>query len=364
MAIAGGRAGSALINRLFDEPYRFDFFQAVRLLDSHARQETVSRRRWSVGHDAPPVQEIVHFRAPPSTSFAAASIAALIAPTGEAGRLAPPDMSVAFLGLTGPSGVLPQHYTSLLIERCHIKHKDYALRDYFDIFHHRLVSLFYRAWEKYHFQFAFERVRLEQPGEEDDLTFALYSLVGLGSGALRRRMAFDDEALIYYGGYFAHFPRSAINLECLLADYWQIPLEVRQFRGQWLYLSEDEQTALPSAAHPAGLNCVLGTSALVGTRVWNIQSMFRIRIGPVGYREFKDLMPVGRRLLPLCQMTRLYAGMEFDFDVQVVLRKEEVPWCELTTDASTAPRLGWNSWVRSQPMQRDADEAVFRLEKV
>jgi type VI secretion system protein ImpH len=365
MAVANGRTSAAVIRQLFREPYRFDFFQAVRLLDSHARSEAETRRRFSVGHDSAPAQEIVRFRVPASLSFAAASIVGLVAPDGEtAERIAPPEMTVPFLGLTGPSGVLPQHYTALLIDRCHVKHKDYALREYFDLFHHRLISLFYRAWEKNHFQFAFERVQLEKPGELDDFTFALYSLVGLGTDNLRRRMAFDDEAALYYGGYFAHFPRNAISLECLLNDYWAIPVAVQQFRGQWLYLSEDEQTALPTVVRPTGLNCALGVSALVGTRVWNVQSMFRIRIGPVTYAEFREFMPIGRRLLPLCQLTRLYAGMELDFDVQVVLKKEEVPWCELQADPAVAPRLGWNTWVRSGPMQRDAEEAVFRLERV
>jgi type VI secretion system protein ImpH len=349
---------------LFREPYRFDFFQAVRLLDSHARGQTDERRQWPVGHDSAPVQEIVRFRAPPSLSFPAASILQLVSPEGDGTHAPPAEMTVPFLGLTGPSGVLPQHYTSLLIERCHVKHKDFALKEYFDLFHHRLISLFYRAWEKHHFQFAFERVQLEKPGEDDDFTFALFSLVGLGTEGLRRRMAFDDEAVIYYGGYFAHFPRNAISLECLLGDYWEVPVVIQQFRGQWLYLSEDEQTALPSAERPAGLNCALGVNAIAGTRVWNVQSMFRIRIGPVTYGQFRELMPIGRRLLPLCQMTRLYAGVEYDFDVQVVLKKAEVPWCQLLGDPETAPRLGWNSWVRSGPMQRDAEDAVFRLESV
>jgi type VI secretion system protein ImpH len=207
-------------------------------------------------------------------------------------------------------------------------------------------------------------VQLEKPGEEDDFTFSLYSLVGFGTDRLRRRMAFDDEAVLYYGGYFAHFPRSAISLEAMLIDYWEVPVEVQQFRGQWLYLSEEEQTALPTVVNPAGQNTALGINALAGTRVWNVQSMFRIKIGPVGYQEFRELMPIGRRLLPLCQMTRLYVGMEFDFDVQVVLKKEDVPWCELSADPAAAPRLGWNSWVRSGPMERDAHEAVFRLEHV
>ena len=213
-------------------------------------------------------------------------------------------MTVPFLGLTGPSGVLPQHYTSLLIERRHVKHKDYALREYFDVFHHRLISLFYRAWEKYHFQYAFKRVQLEKPGEDDNFTYALYGLVGLATDGLRRRMSFDDEAVLYYGGYYAHFPRNAISLERLLGDYWGIPVSVEQFRGQWLYLSEDEQTALPTAERPRGLDFALGVDALVGTRVWNVQSMFRVRIGPVDYHQFREFMPIGKRLLPLCQMAQ------------------------------------------------------------
>jgi type VI secretion system protein ImpH len=365
MAVASRRASASVIQQLFGAPYRFDFFQAVRLLDSLARRSDAARRRSSVGHDATPTQEIVRFRVPTALSFASASIVDMIGPRHDAedGK-SPPEMVVPFLGLTGPSGVLPQHYTTLLIERCHVRHKDYALRDYFDLFHHRLISLFYRAWEKNHFQFAFERVRLERPGEDDDFTFALYSVVGLGTENLRRRMAFDDEAVLYYGGYFAHYPRNAISLECLLNDYWQIPVVVQQFHGQWLYLSEDEQTALPTSARPAGLNSALGVTALVGTRVWNVQSMFRIRIGPVAYSDFREFMPIGGRLLPLCQMARLYAGVELDFDVQVVLKKEEVPWCQLPAQPEQAPRLGWNSWVLSGPMQKDAEDAVFRLEKI
>jgi predicted component of type VI protein secretion system len=119
MAAANGRTGAAVIGQLFREPYRFDFFQAVRLLDSHARREAEMRRRFSVGHDAAPVQEIVRFRVPASLSFAAASIVTLAAPDGEAAeRTGPPEMTVPFLGLTGPSGVLPQHYTALRALPC------------------------------------------------------------------------------------------------------------------------------------------------------------------------------------------------------------------------------------------------------
>lgn len=363
MAVTNGRTSAGLIQHLYRHPYRFEFFQAVRVLERAASDSREGTTRHSVGHDVPPGKEVVRFRVPPSLSFPPASVLGLHQPAPGAGR-DQPEMTVAFLGLTGPSGVLPQHYTSLLIERCHVKNKDYTLRDYFDLFHHRLISLFHRAWEKYRFPFVYERTQRERPGEEDLFTFALFSLVGLGTGRLRGRMEVDDEAVLYYGGHFAHFPRSSIGLESLLNDYFQNPIEIEQFRGQWLYLSEDEQTQLPTPAQPGGLNCRLGIETVVGNRVWDIQSMFRIRIGPVHYAEFLDFMPTGRRLLPLCQMVRLYAGAQYDFDVQVVLRKEEVPACQFTSDPATGPRLGWNTWVRSQPMENDAEDAVFRLEQV
>ena len=226
MAVANGRTGAAVIGQLFREPYRFDFFQAVRLLDSHARREAETRRRYSVGHDAAPVQEIVRFRVPASLSFAAASIVALAAPDGDGAER---------IGAARDDGPVPgSHRSQRRASRSTIRPVDRhavtsntrttCLREYFDLFHHRLISLFYRAWEKNHFQFAFERVQLEKPGEDDDFTFALYSLVGLGRrrNKLRRRMAFDDEAAIFLRRILCTLPaqrhQPGVHAQRLLGD--------------------------------------------------------------------------------------------------------------------------------------------------
>jgi type VI secretion system protein ImpH len=349
MAAANGRASADLNEALLREPHRFEFFQAVRLFER-------LRGRATVGQDAAPEQETVRFRALPSLSFPPAEINRL-RPGTEA---APAVMVVSFLGLTGPSGVLPQHYTTLLLRRN--REKDHSLHDFLDLFNHRLVSLFYRAWEKYRLPFAYEKSRLT--GEEegaDPVSACLYSLVGLGTDGLRGRPPIPDEAFLYYAGHFAHYPRSALALEGLLQDYFGVPVRVEQAQGQWLTLEEDDRSALPGCERADGLNIQLGLNLVVGERVWDRQSKFRLRLGPVHYEDFQRFLPGGEGLLALAELTRSYVGPEFDFDVQVLLHGEEVPWCRLQSETADPPRLGWNTWVRCHDLDRVAEDAVVSV---
>jgi type VI secretion system protein ImpH len=270
---------------------------------------------------------------------------------------------VTFLGLTGTAGVLPYHYTALLLRR--VRLKDHALRDFLDLFHHRLLSLFYRAWEKYRLPFAYERSRFDGVAAgADAVTQGLYCLVGLGTAGLRGRLAFDDEAFLYYAGHFAHAPRSAVALECLLADYFAMPVRVEQAHGQWLVLERDDQALMPSAAQPQGRNNQLGRDLVIGERVWEIQSKFRVRVGPLTYCQFRALMPNGDGLRPLCQLARTYAGAEFDFDVQAVLAPAEVVSSRLGSEEDGEAYLGWNTWVRCGAFTQPVEDAVFALEDV
>jgi type VI secretion system protein ImpH len=369
MAAADRREGPGLSNKLLREPHRFDFFQAVRLLErilnEDARQRGQAPRR-PVGRDRPADQEVVRFRTLASLSFPAGAVSQIRLPSPEAepnGEPLRPDMVVACMGLTGPQGVLPHHYTALLLRR--IRAKDFALRDFLDLFNHRLLSLFYRAWEKYRLPFAYERWGLDPGDQEEDLaTRGLFALVGLGTKGLRRRLAIDDQAFLYYSGHFAHHPRSAISLESLLQDYFEVPITVQQLQGQWLLLQPNEQALMPNQANPQGLNNQMGHGVVVGERVWDVQSKFRLRVGPLTYAQFRRLMPSGDGLEPLCQMTRLYVGPELDFDVQTILMANETPRCQLQTQGEDRSSLGWNTWMRSQKMVRDATHGVFSLKRV
>jgi type VI secretion system protein ImpH len=346
MAAQGGGNSAALIRRMQERAHQFEFFQAVRLLHL---QEGMWR---PLGGDFSPAEEVVRFRAMPSHSFPAGSVVELQAGRGED---APPEMTVAFHGLTGPQGVLPQHYTALLIER--VRAKDFSLRDFLDMFNHRAVSHFYRAWRKYRFPFAYEQSARREKGD-DLFTYVLYCLLGLGTGGQRGRAEFADEALLYFGGHFAHWPRSAVALESVLNEYFEIPAAVKQFQGEWLYLAVEDRSALPSLGG-RGQYTAIGSEAVVGQRVWDVESKFRVRLGPLSYADFRRLLPDGDMLRPVREMIRLYVGPHLEFDVQLVLKRREVPRCRLGGDPGGASRLGWNTWVRHGEFPADVDDAVF-----
>jgi type VI secretion system protein ImpH len=327
---------------LFDEPYRFEFFQAVRLL------ERIYRDRVPVGRASDPAREVARFRTRVSLMFPPSQIHQLTSESSD-DVARPPQMMVAFMGLTGPLGVLPQHYTELLIERT--RYKDTALWEFLDLFSHRMISLFYRAWEKYRFAVSYER------GEGDRFTEYLFNVVGMGTYGLRNRMSFHDQVLLFYGGLFAQRPRSASAIESILRDYFGVPVAAEQFSGQWLDLDEASLTRLGRA------NTELGVNTIAGVRVWDSQSKFRLRLGPLKLDEFLAMLPVGSGYRPAAEFTRLLAGLEFDFDVQLVLKKEEVPFCILTTRAKRRPRLGWTSWLKTRPFEQDDSQVILSVDR-
>jgi len=356
MATTRRRPGTPLIDRLFEEPHAFEFFQAVQVLERAARRDTGSGR---VGEDVNPRNESVRFRTYQALVFPTAAVLDADRPTPDGeGPPHPPSLAVGFFGLTGPSGVLPQHYTELLIRS--LRDKSLSLRDFFDLFNHRLISLFHRAWEKYRLPAAYER----RAPDEDPVTTCLMALAGLDTPHLRKRLAVDDEAIAHYVGHYAHWPRSVAALEAILSDFFERPVRIEQFRGRWAWLARDELTVLGSRALPDGAFAQLGVSAVVGERMWDVQGSFRIRVGPVNYRQFIALMPGGKELAQLVDLTRLFVGGTFSFDMQLTLAKEEVPFLELASEGAYVPRLGWNTWLKRDEYRHDVSDAVFLLDSL
>ena len=333
-------AASAVGEKLRQEPFRFEFFQAVRLL------ERLLPDRTPVGKFEQPAEEVAHFGAHPSLAFPASQIQTLDWPEN-----APPRMTVNFMGLTGAEGTLPNPYTSLIIER--LRSSDTSLRDFLDIFNHRMISLFYRAWRKYRFDVAYER------GERTRFSVQLLGLVGLGTEGLQDRQAVPDDALIYYSGLLAQRPRSAQALRQILADYFDVPVEIEQFSGGWYHLEPDTQCCLSEGTNDSE---ELGFGAVVGDAVWNQQSRVRIVLGPLTLARYSDFLPDGSCWEPLRAWVRFFSNDEWDFEVKLVLEREQVPACELGADEASMPQLGWISWLKSAPLGRDPDDTVLALE--
>ena len=173
-------------------------------------------------------------------------------------------------------------------------------------------------------------------------------------------MAIDDDYFLYYSGCFSQRPPNPLSLQGMLQELLKTKVFVQQLFGQWLQLSPDEQTRMTRGGEVPTLRVQLGRGAVAGERVWDLQSKFRVRIGPIDYAFFRRMMPSADRLLSLCQFVRTYVGPELDFDVQLVLRGPEAPWCALDGNA----RLGWNTWVRVNAFERDVDDVVFWLREV
>ncbi len=362
MASENGSENPGLGEQLLAQADRFGFFQAVRLLERLPGADDSRGRRFPVGYDHAADREVVRFRAQPAQSFPPSEIAQLL-PQRAGNAAAPPEMVVSFMGLTGPQGVLPAHYTALLIRR--VRAKDFALRDFLDLLNHRTISLFFRSWEKYRLPFRYERSRSE-PGEaRADLgTFCLYCLVGLGTEGLRGRSGIDDEFFLFYAGHFARLGRSATALEAMLEDYFEVPARVLEAQGQWLSLEPEDRSLLPTLENRKGENCQLGVNAIAGERVWDVQSKVRLRLGPLSYAQFRSFLPDGEALRPLCRLARHYLGREFHFDVQLVLKAQEIPACRLASEGPDRPLLGWNTWVRCEEFTTDQDAPVFVDETV
>jgi type VI secretion system protein ImpH len=219
---------------------------------------------------------------------------------------------------------------------------------FLDIFTHRAVSMFYRAWGKYRFPIAYER-------GQDEFTSYLFDSAGLGTEGLHGRMDLDDESLLPYTGLIAQKPHSTNALENILSDYFSVPAKVEQFFGQWLDLDAADFTRL-------GIdNSELGKNAIIGTRVWDQQSKFRVRLGPLLFKHFLAFLPNGSANRSLKSIIRFIVGNEYDFDVQLSLKANQVPGLVLTTRAVRRPMLGWTTWLKTKPFKKNADNVVLAL---
>lgn len=329
-----------LNQEFYDEPFRFEFFQAVRLL------EKIHPDRKAVGRTAMPDEEVVRFRSRVSLDFPSSEIHEMQRSTDDETEREKIEMFVNFMGVIGVSGVLPTHYTELAMSRA--RYGDTAFWAFTDIFTHRAVSMFFRAWEKYRFPVSYER-------GNDDFTEYLFDFAGLGTRGLRGRMHLEDESLLPYVGLITQKPHSAASLTRLLADYFGINAKTEQFFGQWIDLDKESITKLSRA------NSSLGVDAIIGTRIWDQQSKFRLTLGALSFREFRAFLPDGTAHKPLRSIVRFMIGLEFDYDVQLVLAAGQVPSTILTTRAKRRPMLGWTSWLKSKPFENDDDQVVLQM---
>jgi type VI secretion system protein ImpH len=249
-----------------------------------------------------------------------------------------------FFGVFGPNGPLPLHLTEYAHDRRH-NFRDRSFAAFADIFHHRLMCLFYRAWAD-----AQPTVQSDRP-ESDRFRAYMGALVGVGQETLRNRDAMPDPAKLHHAGRLSSEIKNPEGLEALLEDFFAERVNVKEFQGEWMTLAGEDRLYLGKTRNSS----TLGLNATLGRSVWGAQSRFRVVVGPMGLRAFERFLPGSEALKQLAAIVRGYVGFELEWDLQLILEKSEVPGAQL----GTGTRLGWTSWSASGPRVRNADDVVL-----
>lgn len=312
---------TTVLDALAGATHEFDFFQALR------RLECAYRDKPRFGKAQRAADEPIRLGQEPSLAFAPSPLARLATSSN-----GPPWLMVLFFGLLGPNGPLPLHLTEYVRDRTR-NADDPTMARFFDVFHHRMLMLFYRAW-------ANGEPTVEHDRPEDD-RFATYAaaLAGLAGPAFEDRDAFPDSAKLYYIGRLASPVRNAEGLQAMISDFFGMPAQVEEFMGAWLDLPPEYQWRLGRA--PRG---ILGASTILGGRVWGCQQKFRVVLGPLSRPQFERMLPGGKDLPALTALVRNYAGDELLWDLRLVLEKRTDEKLKLGRS-----RMGWTTWLGQAP---------------
>lgn len=323
-----------LLAELGSNPHRFEFYAAMRLLD--ALHPELPR----LGRASRPAQEPIRLGQEPSLAFAASMLAGFEARTPEAADR----LDVNFFGMFGPNGPLPLHLTEYARDRDRHEH-DPTFRRFADVFHHRMLSLFYRAWAD-----AQPAISLDR--SDDDRYFGyLGSLIGLGSPSAWDRDELPDHARVYLAGLLSMQNRPAEGLRSAVEEYLRVPVSLEEFVGEWLDLPEMNYLRLGISEQA----CLLGVTTTAGARTWYRQGRIRIVCGPLDFDDFTRLLPSGSSLARLNALVRSYAGDELEWELQLLLEVVDVPSIRL----GVAGQLGWTTWLGTRMSDNDADDVVI-----
>ncbi len=329
----------AWLQRVSDQPWRFDFYQSLRRIES-------AHPQWPrLGEALRPSEEPVRLVQPAELTFAPATLHALHFKTD-----GPPRLSQRVFGLLGPNGPLPLHLTELARERSQ-HHNDPGLQRFTDLLTHRFTLLFYRAWAQ-----AQPSLSLDRPGDRQ-FSRRLGALSGLGNETTMERDAAGDAAKLHFTGRLSRQTRDADGLLSWLRSEFDAPVTIEPWCGHRMALGADERTRLRSVGmHGRGQQ--VGRGAVLGASVWDVQHKFRIVVGPLPEARYHGFLPGGTDLARLQAMVRQWVGLEFAWDLKLILARADVPRLRI----GRSGELGRSSWLGRHAPSRDADDLVIDVE--
>jgi type VI secretion system protein ImpH len=319
------------LDELRSDPKRFKLFAALRLL------EQASGGHPRLGDSRKASDDAVRLGHAPHLAFATSDVASYETTSGGE------RLEQHSFGLFGPNGPLPIHLTELAYERR--RHADDAtIIDFLNVFQHRLISLFYRAWANSDPATSFDR-----PDSDRFVTY-VGAVFGLAPAAARERDAVSDYAKLSRAGLFSQQTRSAEGLEIILADYFEVQVSVREFSGAWVAIPRELRLAFGKDPDTA----TLGEGAFLGRATWQCQHKFEMVFGPLTLARLKCFLPGQRGLRELQALVRLYTNDEWAWQLRLLLLPAEIPRIRL----GRAGQLGWTTWLGT--LRKLADEVVIQ----
>jgi type VI secretion system protein ImpH len=365
MTSADYAAKEDFLSRLEAEPWNFDFFHTVRQMSAMNADMPGVGVSDRVGEDP------VRFCQQPTMAFPPNTLSKYDPPrVSSGGAQIPPRLYVCFMGMLGPHGPLPLHLTEYAHER-ELHFKDWTFSRFLDVFNHRLISLFYRAWAVNQMPASFDRsmaaagidpaaLKHDQRQEaliEDEDKYATYigALFGLGMEALRLRDPVPDLSKLYFAGRLASAAPGPEGLRAILSDFFGVPVEIDEFSGHWLDLPKEYHCRLGGSAVDRAPSS-LGSGAVAGQRVWDCQGKFRIKVGPMDLETYQRLLPGTPSAKRLEGWIRNFVGDEFAWEAVLILKKTEVPRTKLGGGA----RVGWTTWSYSGACPEDRADLTLR----
>jgi type VI secretion system protein ImpH len=285
------------LRALVTEPTAFDFHQALR------RVEAAFRHLPRFGEALKPRDEPLRLGQDASFEFVPSAVLRFERGADDA----PPRLAVGFLGMFGPMGPLPLHLTEYARDRIR-QVGDHTFAAFVDLFHHRMLALFHRAWSR-------SRAAVSRDRTEDD-RFRMYvgATIGHALPAQSQVDPIDDRAKLYFAGLFSMASRPPDGLRAVLSGYFGLPVKIREFMGEWLPLQDDDRFRLGGGPDVSAL----GRTAVLGRRVFSRSHKFRVVLGPLGAADFSRFLPGSAGLAGLSALVKSYAGEQLAWDLELV----------------------------------------------
>ena len=317
-----------MINELIENAHQLDFYKAVFVIENQLKGAYSEYRH--VGYDCHPNMELVQFSSVQKLGFPGNSVSK-IESNGYSDNLHQVKMHISFMGLTGCSGALPQFYTELVLQR--IRYKDTAMRDFYDMFNHRLISMYYRAWKKYKQPLSYVKAHIDN----DPYT----NILALLSGG-------DQLHHLHCSGLFNRKIRNATDLQQLLKYYLDCDIEINQMVGQWCEIKPKEQTRLASVDSFEGQNAQLGIDSMLGKKVWDLGSQVDVIVICNNKYQAKQFLPQGKLYQIATTILKDYLGHAIKYRLQVNTTFEDLT---ISSMSENKIKLGSNSFLAVRESQ-------------